>query len=158
MNDGCPRQRHKAVWTTWRARERAWYCIRGLLPKSPSTTTAALRLLFLFRLPKTWRIPHYQNHTEKIQFWLRFASIRTSWQATPYIKDYQTKAWNVKKPMTSSSSCRLFKDSQAYYVIGGKKQMRLKYIKVFYAFLVTLFAWIFCSHKPTSPHTIKPKP
>lgn len=29
---------------TWRARERAWYCIRGLRPISPRTTTAALPL------------------------------------------------------------------------------------------------------------------
>ena len=33
---------------TWRASERAWYCIRGLRPRSPSTTTQALPLVPIF--------------------------------------------------------------------------------------------------------------
>lgn len=33
---------------TWRARERAWYCIRGLRPRSPRTTTQALPRLPIF--------------------------------------------------------------------------------------------------------------
>lgn len=29
----------------WEARERAWYCMRGLLPTSPNTTTATVALI-----------------------------------------------------------------------------------------------------------------
>jgi hypothetical protein len=46
------------LFRTWRARDRAWYCIRGLRPRSPITTTAALPLFpIIFPLPIT-----KQNH------------------------------------------------------------------------------------------------
>jgi hypothetical protein len=46
------------LFRTWRARDRAWYCIRGLRPRSPITTTAALPLFpIILPLPIT-----KQNH------------------------------------------------------------------------------------------------
>ncbi len=46
------------LFRTCRARDRAWYCIRGLRPRSPITTTAALPLFpIIFPLPIT-----KQNH------------------------------------------------------------------------------------------------
>lgn len=61
------------VFRTWRARDRAWYCIRGLRPRSPITTTAALPLFpIIFPLTIT-----KQNHLF-LSLWLQISSSASS--------------------------------------------------------------------------------
>lgn len=98
---------------TWRASERAWYCIRGLRPMSPNTTTQALPLFPpIIKLQTSHKSEHELRRTrgfKKIKIKsLPFAAISVRlglWSVTEWCQgaDLLLKSWRRRREIVGMS-------------------------------------------------------
>ena len=91
--------------STWFARERAWYCMRGLLPRSPSTTTAALR-----RVPIIFNVLGFDSsevdgiQSENKEMWTTIERFST-WNAASLHSEYISNGWRTGV-LDATTTCR----------------------------------------------------